>query len=410
MSRSVALLLLAVLVAAPAARAADPREDAVRLNEQGIAALDAGEFESAIDLFTRARSSLPLDVTLRTNLATARSRYGSALLGEDRLEDAIRQFRLAVSLSPTSAVHQANLGISLVRAGQSDEGRKSLEKACILDRDFGPALTELGAIAYRDGDLRKAIEYWNRAVAAGPERADLTRALARAKREYEVEKTHRTLDSAHFSISFDGDRDAGVGDRILTILEDAYGRVAADLGIEPRERTRVILYTGEEFQDVTGAHAWVGGLFDGRIRIPVKDFVRAEDEVRDTIFHEYVHVAVRSLTDRCPAWLNEGLAQVYEGRLARGVAALLAAARKSDGLLTLKELDPTFTRFADVERARLAYAMALSLTSSLLDDFGPDRVGVFLKAISEGRTTDAAARAAFYRPLDEVYAEWVSGL
>ena len=37
-----------------------------------------------------------------------------------------------------------------------------------------------------------------------------------------------------------------------------------------------------EFRKVTGVHGWVTGLYDGRIRIPVKDFGTAEREIRGT--------------------------------------------------------------------------------------------------------------------------------
>lgn len=405
MIRRLLPLFLVALLAAPAL-AADSRDEAAKLNDAGIRAIDAKEFAKAIDLFTRARSLLPLDLTIRKNLATARSRYGGELLEDGKGEEALRQFRFAASLEPGLAVHHANLGIALVRLGRTEEGKKALENACRVDPACVTARTELGAIAYREGELREAIDEWERAVAAAPDRKDVAEALARARREYEIEKDHRTQESDHFQVSWDGEKDASTGSRILRICEDAYERVGRELAIFPEGRVRVILYSGREFEAVTGAHSWVGGLYDGRIRIPVKDFLRAEDEIRDTIFHEYTHVAVHAVAPACPSWLNEGLAQVYEGKDLRPGAARLKRAKQAGKLLPLSELRAGFTRFDDADRARLAYAESLSFVRFLMDDFSPERVGRFLRAIGGGKSPADAATECFFRSLDDLFAEW----
>jgi len=171
--------ILALAAALPAL-AADGPELARRLNDEAIALVSEGKLEEAIAKFTRARSFLPADPTLRKNLATARAKLGVRHLGKGEAEEAVRQLRLAASLDPGLAVHHANLGIALVRSGRADEGRKSLVKALLVDDDCAPAHSELGSLEYREGNLRKSIEHWEKACAFGPARKDLAKALARA--------------------------------------------------------------------------------------------------------------------------------------------------------------------------------------------------------------------------------------
>lgn len=405
------LLLFGGLFLSTPARAVDGEAEAGRLNEEGIAAVKAGDYPLAIERFTKARSYRPLDLVLRKNLAVAYSKHGAALLAAGKGEEAVREMRHAAALEPGEALHHANLGMALARTGEFGDARKSLETAIRVDPKCVPALIEFGTIAYREGELSRAIDAWRKAVAAGAgDRDDLVRALDRAQREYEIERNHRTTASAHFTISWDGEKDAQVGDRVVRILEDAWERIGADLGIRPEGPIRVILYTGREFQAVTGAHEWVGGLFDGRIRIPVKDFGRAEREIRDVIFHEYVHVAVAHIFESCPAWLNEGLAQMYEGRRAGAVRPALAAAKKAGRLHSLEDLRASFTRFPEADRARLAYVQALAFTDHLLAEHGPAPVGRFLEAIGEGRPEDEAATAAFGRPIPAIHESWLETL
>jgi tetratricopeptide (TPR) repeat protein len=405
-----ALVILALLIVGASPVLADNREEALRLNEEGIKLVNRGDYEDAIARFTKARSLLPADPTLKRNLATARSRHGARLLAAGKEDEAIRQFRMAVALMPTEAVHHANLGIALIRSGNSEDGKKSLEAAIRVDPACGPAHSELGGMYYRDGDLFRAANHLKKAVKAAPAREDLKKALARVEREYEVEKKFKSVTSEHFRISWDGARDATVGERLEVYLKDAYEEVAADLGIRPKNTTRVILYTRQNFKAVTGAHDWVGGLFDGRIRIPLKNFHSAEDEIRSTIRHEYVHVAVDSVTKKCPAWLNEGLAQYYEGRDIRNWMPLLVKARNAKILFSLRELAKNFTSYKDANRARLAYAQSHAIILFVMAEHGPKAIGTFLAELGKGKTSEEACRAAFLMSLDDLYEDWVESL
>jgi Flp pilus assembly protein TadD len=406
--RTAQTLLLLLLLATPSL--ADARTEAFRLNEEGIRLTKEGKYEEAIGVFTKARRLLPADVTLRKNLAIARSKLGAKLLGEDKTDLAVRQYRFAVSLDPGDPVHHANLGIALVRAGNEVDARKSLLVAIQLDGKCAPAHSELGSLHYRDGALEKAIEHWEAALLAAPDREDIEKALAKAKRELQVEKAHTYEDSAHFRVSWNGKKDRSVGARVLRILEDAYEKVASDLGVRPKRRVRVILYGEREFKEVTGAQAWVGGLFDGRIRIPVKNFSSAEREIRDTIFHEYTHVAIHAVARSCPAWLNEGLAQHFEGKSRSLANHRVRKARKDPGLMTFDDLTPSFARFREVEKARLAYAQSLSITAFLMEEHGTERIARFLVGLGEGKTPDDASEAAFHRSLKQLYLAWEGSL
>jgi len=404
------LVILALLLAGVSPVLADNRDEALRLNEEGIKLVSRGDYEDAITKFMKARSLLPADSTLKRNLATARSRHAARLLAAGKSKEAIRQFRMALALMPAEAVHHANLGIALLRTGHAEDGKKSLEAAIRADPGCGPAHSELGGMYYRDGDLFRAADHLKKAVKAAPKREDLKKALARVEREYEVEKKFKSVTSEHFRISWDGARDATVGERLEVHLEDAYEEVAADLGIRPKTITRVILYTKQNFKAVTGAHDWVGGLFDGRIRIPLKNFHSAEEEIRNTIRHEYVHVAVDSVTKKCPAWLNEGLAQYYEGRAIRNWMPLLVKARNAKILFSIQDLAKNFTTYKDANRARLAYAQSHAIILFVMEEHGPKAIGTFLAEMGKGRKTEEACRTAFLMSLDDLYDDWIESL
>ncbi|MCU0728082.1 MAG: tetratricopeptide repeat protein, partial [Planctomycetes bacterium] len=398
-----ALAILAVLLALVGAAGADPRAEAAKLNEEGIALVAAGEYEEAVRKIRAARALLPLDLTLRRNLATAHSEWGTALLSANRAAEAAGQFRLAAGLEPGQADLHFRLGLALLRAKDVTGARRAFEKTLFLDPASAPARAWLGQILYDEGSLVLAIREWEKALAADPARDDVRERLARARREHEAEREHETEDSAHFVISFDAGEDRSIGTRVLRLLEDAYEEIGADLGIRPETPVQVVLYGEKEFREVTGVEVWVGALYDGRIRIPVKNFDAAERRIRAAATHEYVHVAVRSVTDRCPAWLDEGMAQHFEGRDVRASRATARAAADRQSLPVPADLREPFTRFADAEKARLAYAVSHAFTACLIADFGADRVSRFLACLGSGTGEAEAFESAFHSDLGKLW-------
>jgi Flp pilus assembly protein TadD len=409
MNRLLPILLLVFVLSAPVL-AEEPGVAAGRLNEEGISLVRLGQFEKAIEVFKRARALVPSDATLRKNLAAAHSHLGVKRVAEGKLVEAVKELRAATTLEPTQALYHINLGIALVRSGKDEEALRSFQKAVQADSTSPAAHYELGNAYYRAGNLARAVTSLTRAATLDRTNKDYIAARDRATREYAAEKSHTHEESAHFELSWDGSRDIAVGARILRILEDAWERVGVDLNIYPKKRIRVILYGEKEFRQVTGMHGWVTGLYDGRIRIPVKDFSTAERQILPTLYHEYTHVAVGRITKNCPTWLNEGLAQVYEKRDRREADSRVARAAAAGSLIPLLNLRASFTRISDVEKARLAYAQSLSLTLFIMDEHGPERIGRFLRDLGEGKSEQEAADRAFHRSVDDIYESWKDGL
>jgi len=106
----------------------------VNLLDQGSQALDAKQYDRAIELFTQATRSDPKDPTAEFQLALTYS-----LLGKDR--DAIPHYQQAITLQPGFYEAELNLGLSLVRSHQIKEAiphfRAAAEKKPM---EFRPAL------------------------------------------------------------------------------------------------------------------------------------------------------------------------------------------------------------------------------------------------------------------------------
>jgi tetratricopeptide (TPR) repeat protein len=87
---------------------------------------------------------------------------GQELIGEDRDDDALARFSLAVQIAPGFADAWANLAATQMRGFQSTLAERSFQRALALEPGNRHALQGLGNLYLRQGNQRKAEEVWRR--------------------------------------------------------------------------------------------------------------------------------------------------------------------------------------------------------------------------------------------------------
>jgi hypothetical protein len=161
----------------------------------------------------------------------------------------------------------------------------------------------------------------------------------------------------------------------------------------------VVLYDRGQFSDVTRAHAWVDGLFDGRIRLPIGGARPPRAELERLLTHEYAHAVIHHRSrGRAPRWLQEGLAQALEGHTPD--PALAAA-----GGLTLSGLEALVTD-PDPRRAHAGYELALFVVADLVDRGGMESMRALLARLGAGETMAEAAPRVYGWRLAELESQW----
>jgi hypothetical protein len=173
----------------------------------------------------------------------------------------------------------------------------------------------------------------------------------------------------------------------------------------------VVLYTRDDYDTATGAHAWTGGLFDGKVRLPVRNFRDAAREIESTLAHEMTHWYVREIAPKCPLWLNEGMAQLQEGRPPGTVTAgLIRAARRGDRYTSLTELPATWSKISDRDRVALYYAQSFHFTDYLVNRYGWRSLGDLLRALEKKPDILEAFEDVFRVGLAQVEQDWLAAL
>jgi hypothetical protein len=315
-------------------------------------------------------------------------------------EEASAAFTRALRLNASEPLALLGVGAIANMRGNAAEAKQHLTRALRERPSLTAASLLLGEILYREADLDGAIRVYEQALARAPGDPKLTAKLDAWRKEADVHGTLSTRIATNFTILFEGPPDQPMAARVSEMLDAIYWQVGGALGAFPKDVVTVVLYSKEQFRDITQSPSWSGGLYDGRIRVPVAGKVD-EKELRRVLAHEFTHAVVRSLAPRgVPQWLNEGLAILMEqtGSPARPAPDGMAAP-------PLSQLEGSFARLSP-EAARTAYVTSAAATQALLDRGGPMVIFNLLTNLGNGMTfEDAFERAALmsYREFKETW-------
>ena len=115
----------------------------------------------------------------------------------------------------------------------------------------------------------EALDAWDKALALDPGNKLIIEMADKARREATVESGMGKDFRSMFVISYDEGTMSDLADDVLKALESAYNRVGSDFSHYPSVRIPVILYTRKDYRNVTAGPEWSGGMYDGKVRLPI---------------------------------------------------------------------------------------------------------------------------------------------
>ena len=215
-----------------------------------------------------------------------------------------------------------------------------------------------------------------------------------------------TYQSPRFILYF-GEKTAEVNSKILsrekiagfafTVLEKAYERYSKLFNFTPKNKITIKFLSPSEFKKYTGAPEWTSAMyFNEEITIPfnAKKGVNLSDLDR-AITHEYAHAVIHEISNgKCPAWLDEGLAQMFEGKINPLLGPALRKWIAQNDAMPLDWLGQGFTLLHE-SIVPAAYAESLVATKKLVEDQGYEGVTKFFAELRKGKKEKEAFKLAF---------------
>ncbi len=432
--RAIFLLALFSLLLAATQCQAGYEEDSWVFNRQGMLKVSQGRLNEAIHDFEKACQINPYNDTALANLACARNNLGVVMAQQKNFEEAIRQFNAAKAQKPEDVSIRLNLlsvlvnlknapsverearEITSLRPNDVETGLKvaaALQKtenssaAVLTLQDLASRVPDnaelhatLGRLLYRSGQLDESAYHLKRSQELNPEDAEIKSMLDRLEKESSIEDGVSTHTGLHFSLTCPDSFGAVWANEVLELLEEAYEQVGQQLDFYPNQRSQVIILQTDTFRRVHDLPEWAGGLYDGKIRLPVPARNTRPAAIKGAIMHEYTHHVVYLITSgNCPIWFNEGLAQIFENNY-----------EKLDQFVNLQtgdfssfgEIDRMFRQNPDRTTAAVLYQTAMAATARIVAEHTWSKVAAFLEYLGMSYDVNHAANEAFAVEFTEI--------
>lgn len=293
-------------------------------------------------------------------------------------------FAEALTLRPGDPVLLMGAGAAAHAQGKQQDAMTSLQKALNVMPGLTPASILLGQIAFDEGDVDLAIRTYEDALKHAPKHPDLARTLDEWRNEASAHKAFDELRYERFRVLFEGHAEQSVARQASEVFNKEFFRIANTLGEYPPSTIVAVLYTEQQFRDLTRAPAWAGGQYDGRIRIPVAGAAQQPELFERVLTHELTHAIVAGIAPSgVPAWLNEGLAQYFDGTDVSAAGRRMKALGRS---IPLRNLKGSFGRLSAAE-AQVAYDESLLAVNVIAERtaFGWTRL---LHQLADGQSFD----------------------
>ena len=419
-------VLVVVLVSTPAVVAKGPSAQAVEaLNREGIELYNARKYHQAIEKFEGALRLDPEKDEVLGNLAGSWSAIGVELLNAGEQTSARRAFETSISVAP-DFYSQFGLGYIYFLNQDDEPAKRYLEASLKLKADNAKAYKFLALIEYRAGRAKSARDLMGKAVSMDEKDGEAKAILDRWRREAKVAAKFRSLETRRFQIRYDSEIRVSFVERVATHLDAAFEALAYVLGYTPPKRLFVSLYSERMFHEVTGTHHWIGGVFDGQIKVSVTLDPKTRKDTDPQVFralqHELAHSFVKEIFPACPNWLNEGLAQYLElypvTSLGRSDEAF-AAARKERRALIDKQLREGSKRrlpfarvparlsdLTDEQKARWTYLQGLGFVEDLADRYAVFRLRMLIETARVEGSLSRAFELTYGQSLEVLEESW----
>lgn len=295
-------------------------------------------------------------------------------------KDAVVFAREALRLNPRDFNAMSILGINLLRIGEEEEGKATLERAF-------------------EGD---PFNVWNRN----------TLTLLDSFENFD------RFEIPNFKIKLHKKESAALRPYVTDLLERAYSTLSAKYRFKPEGPITFEMYPDHaDFAVRTLGLPGIGalGVCFGKVFVMDSPSARKPDGFNwgSTLWHEFTHVITLQMTDyKVPRWFSEGLS-VYEER--KGFPGWgddlkldYLAAIKAKKLLPIAQLNDGFMRPKFPEQVLISYYQA-SLISDYIDQkFGFDAILRMLDLYKAGESTADVFKEALNLGLDDFDKQFVA--
>lgn len=374
-------------------------------------------YEQNEDLILEASDLVPGNPVIETF-------WGDMLYFSGNYEKALSHFENALYKTPEDVKLVAKCGLAAQQLMQYEKALGHFEKALKTNPDSFFLLFSAGRCNYELKYFEEAITYWEKAAALAKnehEQRAVENAIKSAKEMLASTDGSTKDENQRFVIHFAGNSQDDLGEVAFDTLDEIFFQVTDSLQFNPDVKINVVFFLTEEYYKIN--KDWSAGAAQGiQIMIPLKSGYKSQEYIKGLLAHEFAHTIVHLKTNnRCPLWLNEGLAQYQEFTASNGSPEEMRYDYRSlyENEFVEKQ---SFIRLNDVP-AHMGGGSRLNISKSYIasylavrcmaDFYGESSFDTVLTALGQGKSVDEAMIEATGKDMadfQQEYEEWLRNL
>lgn len=373
-------------------------------------------FDASEDLIFEASDLIPGDYYLE-------SLWGDLLYYKGDYENALSHYDNALFKKPEDIQLHGRTGLAAMQQMQYEKAISHFEVVLAKKPDSFFELYSIGRCHFELKHIEEAIEYWERALKLANERDKkaIEAAINQARELLASTSDSTREEDQRFVIHFAGNSQEDLGDVTFEMLEEIFFQVTDSLNFQPEVKINIIFFLTEEYYKVS--QEWSAGSAQGiQIMVPLKSGYKSPDYVKGLLAHEFTHTIIHLKTNnRCPLWLNEGVAQYQEFNAAYGSPDTIRP--DYEGLMQKEFVEkrnfvdlsrvPSLiggSSHYDIARGYIASYLAVRCMASF---YGEQSFDSLLAGLGRGKSLDEAMVEATGKNMtdfQEEYEEWLRNL
>jgi uncharacterized protein YjaZ len=191
--------------------------------------------------------------------------------------------------------------------------------------------------------------------------------IKKLKSEYSNEIHFLEYQVRDFKIFYSSKIDFDKIKKISEFLNQASSYISNNFGMYQKNEVTVLIYEEYQYKKLSNVPEWSGGLFDGKIRIPI-NLNYPVDYIKPTVFHEYTHAIHYQYSNgnMISYWFAEGLAKYIEN-----TSNNINYTIEDKKFLKLEEINSTFldTKISN-KLIKIAYFESYLIVKNISERYG----------------------------------------
>ncbi|MFZ5949420.1 MAG: peptidase MA family metallohydrolase [Candidatus Rifleibacteriota bacterium] len=350
--------------------------------------------------------------------------WGDMLYHSGDFEKSLSHFENALYKTPENLKLVAKCGLAALQLMHYEKALGYFNKALEKEPESFFLLFSAGRCNYELKYFEEAIELWEKAAKIAKnerEQMAVENAIKAAKEMLASTDGATKEENQRFVIHFAGNSQDDLGEVAFDTLDEVFFQVTDSLSFNPDVKINVVFFLTEEYYKIN--KEWSAGAAQGiQIMVPLKSGYKNTEYVKGLLAHEFTHTIIHLKTsNRCPLWLNEGLAQYQEFQASNGSPEEMRLDYQSIFQNEFVEKQ-NFVRLRDVPShigggSRLdiskGYIASYLAVRCMADFYGESSFDAVLTALGQGKSIDEAMVEATGKNMEDFedeFENWLKNL